>query len=232
LLHQHHVGHSERQRASRAALAYHASDGGNSQPRHQFQVARDRLDLPALLRANSGLTALRVDQRDYRQPKPLCQLIDARRLAIALGQRLAEIALDSLSRRAAPLMTHHGDRPASEIGEPRHDRSVVGEAPVAMYLDKVAHQQVDVIERLRPIGMPRQAYALDSARRLQPRRAGRRDINRAAFRAARLMSVGIAFQSASRLLIAKKRMSRTMQEHPERRAPGQATRSPARGETK
>src|SRR5208283_638813 len=119
----------------------------------------------------------------------LCQLTNTRRLAIALGQRLAEIALDSLGGRAAPLMTHDGDRPASEIGEPRHDRSVVGEAPVPMYLDKVAHQQVDVIERLRAIGMPRQANALDRARRLQPRRLSRRDIDPATFRATRLMSV-------------------------------------------
>ena len=40
-------------------------------------------------------------------------------------------------------------------------------------------------------------------RRLRPRRRSCCDLNRATFRAARLISVRIAFQSASRLLIAK-----------------------------
>ena len=67
------------------------------------------------------------------------------------------------------------NRAMPEIGEAGDDRAVIGEAAVAVDLEKVAHQQVDVVERLRPIGMPREAHALDRAARLRSLRLGRRD---------------------------------------------------------
>ena len=65
---------------------------------------------------------------------------------------------------------------------------------VAVDLDKVAHQQFDVIQGLWAIRMPRQAHALDRAARLRSLRLGRRDSVAAVFGAARLMSVVIVFQ--------------------------------------
>ena len=63
-------------------------------------------------------------------------------------------------------MPDHCDRAMPKICEARDDRAVVGEMPVAMYLDKVAHQQIDIVERLWPIRMPREADALDCAARV------------------------------------------------------------------
>ena len=65
------VRDAERQRAARAAFADHACDDRHRRARHQFQVMRDRLDLPALFGADARLCALRVDQRDNRQAEAL-----------------------------------------------------------------------------------------------------------------------------------------------------------------
>ena len=48
----------------------------------------------------------------------------------------------------------HG--PAVELPEPGHDRAVVETAPVAVQLDPVLEDLVDVVERVRAIGMSRQ----------------------------------------------------------------------------
>jgi hypothetical protein len=67
LQHQHDtVGDAERQRTATAALADDHGDDGHVQPRHLAQVPRDRLRLPALLRAETRVGAGRVDQRDDR----------------------------------------------------------------------------------------------------------------------------------------------------------------------
>jgi hypothetical protein len=63
-------------------------------------------------------------------------------------------------------MPDHCDRAMPKVCKARHDRAVVGKVTVAMYLDKVPHQQVDVVEGLRPIRMPRKADALDCAARI------------------------------------------------------------------
>ena len=96
-------------------------------------------------------------------------------------------------------MPHDGDRAASKIGKAGDDRAVVGEVAVAVYLDKVAHQQVDVVERLRPIGMAREANALDRAAWLRGWSFDRRNFDCAIFSGARFMSVRIRFQFDSRL---------------------------------
>src|SRR5579862_5731867 len=199
LLHQHDVRHAERERTARAALANHARDDWHGEPRHQLEVVRDRLGLPALLGADARLGALRVDKRDNRQAESLRQFVDARRLAIALGMRLAEVALDSFGGRAASLMPDYCDRAMAKIREARHYRAVVGEVPVTMYLDKITHQQVDVIERLRAIRMPCEAHAFDCAARIRSLRLGRRDSVAAVPAAPRLISVVIAFQFLSAL---------------------------------
>ena len=52
--------------------------------------------------------------------------------------RLAEIAPDPLLGRTAALMADDRDRAPPEIGQARDDRAVVGEAAVAVNLEKVA----------------------------------------------------------------------------------------------
>ena len=96
-------------------------------------------------------------------------------------------------------MPDHRNRAMSKIGEAGDDRAVVGEVAVAVDLDKVAHQQVDIIERLWAIGMPREAHALDCAARIRSLRLGGRDSVAAVLKPARLVSVLIAFQFHPRL---------------------------------
>jgi hypothetical protein len=58
-------------------------------------------------------------------------------------------------------MTHQRDCAPSKISETRHDRAVVSKTPIAMNLEKIPHQQIDIVQSLRPIRMPRQAHALN-----------------------------------------------------------------------
>ena len=66
----------------------------------------------------------------------------------------------------AALMTDDRDRAAPEVTEARDDRAVVGEAAIAVNLEKVAHQMLDVVQRLRPRGIAREAYSFDCAEAL------------------------------------------------------------------
>jgi hypothetical protein len=97
-----------------------------------------------------------VDQRDDRESVPLGEPHRAHRLAVALGMRHAEVAVRPLLDVAPLLVADEHDRLALEPPEPRHDRGVVGPYLVAVQLDPVREQSLDVIERVRPVGVARQ----------------------------------------------------------------------------
>ena len=77
---------------------------GTSQLRHLVEVAADRLGLAALLGADAGIGAGRVDEGEERQLELLGELHQAQRLAIALGARHAEVAQRALLGVAALLV--------------------------------------------------------------------------------------------------------------------------------
>jgi hypothetical protein len=77
----------------------------------------------------------------------------------------AEIAPDSLLGRTAALMADDCDRAASEVAQAGDDRAVVGEAAIAVKLEKVAQEMLDVVQGLRPRWIAREAHALDGAER-------------------------------------------------------------------
>jgi hypothetical protein len=77
--------------------------------------------------------------------------------------RLAEIAPDSLLGRTAALMADDRDRAASEVTQARDDSAVVGEAAIAVNLEKVAQEVLDVVQGLRPRRIARQTDAFDGA---------------------------------------------------------------------
>ena len=174
LLHQHRVRDAERDRAAQPPSPItHATIGTvaraiNSRlcaiasicPRSSAPTP-DSAPWVSISVISAGRSA-----RPIRKRAPPCD---------SLRERLAEIALDSFGGRAAALMPHDRDRAMAKVREARDDRAVVGEMAVAVDLDKVAHQQVDVIERLRTIRMPRQAHTLDRTTRLLSLRLGRRD---------------------------------------------------------
>src|SRR5208282_3775213 len=166
LLHQHHVTDSDRERATGAAFADNATDDRHFQPRHQFEVVRDRFVLSAFFGAQSVVGSLSIDESDDWQPETIGQFEHATGLAIAFRPRTAEVALDTICGALAALMPHDGDLMLAEVAEPRHDRAVIGEAPIAVKLDEVADQRINVIERLRAERIARQPHALDRAEAL------------------------------------------------------------------
>ena len=64
------IGDAERERATRAALADHDRDHRALEARHHLQRLRDRLGLAALLGAEAGIRARRVDEADDRPAEP------------------------------------------------------------------------------------------------------------------------------------------------------------------
>ena len=96
-----------------------AADDRRRQHRHLEDVAGERLGLSALLGAEPGIGARRVDQRDDRRVEARGQLHQAQRLAVALGVRHAEVALEVLLGVAALLVADHHDRRARRAAPSR-----------------------------------------------------------------------------------------------------------------
>ena len=107
-----------------------------------------------------------------REPEALGDLHHADRLRVALGVRHAELALEPLLDVAALLVADERDRAAVELAEAGDDRAVVGAAAVAVQLDPVVEDPSDVVERVRPVGVPGE---LDRAPRSPRRRRRPRD---------------------------------------------------------
>ena len=161
------------ERAARAAFADHRGDDRRAQAGHLVEVAADGLGLAALLRADARVRARRVDEREERQLELLGELHEAQRLAIALGPRHAEVAVDLLLGVAALLVAEHHAGLAVEAREAADDRRVVGVRAVAVQLAELAEHAVDVVERVRPLRMardlrdlPRRELGVDVAREL------------------------------------------------------------------
>src|SRR5207248_790777 len=62
--------------------------------------------------------------------------------------------LDALSQGAALLVAEEKCRPAVPTPQPAHERGVVAGQAVAMQLDEVRREALDVVEGVRTIGMP------------------------------------------------------------------------------
>ena len=117
--------------------------------------ARDRLGLAALLRADAGIGACRVDQRDDRDVEAVRHAHQPRRLAVALGPRHAEIVLQPAVGVGALFMADDTDAVAAEAAEPSDDRGVLAVLAIAGEGDEIGDQRCDVIEAMRPLRMPR-----------------------------------------------------------------------------
>src|SRR6185503_6129492 len=96
LEHQDPIGDPQRERATRSALADDRGDDGDLEAAHLEEIPRDRLRLTALLRAEAGPRAWRVDEREDRDVKLLGELHQAQRLAVALGMWHPEVAPEIL----------------------------------------------------------------------------------------------------------------------------------------
>ena len=127
------------------------TDDGDPQGGHDLEVVGDRLGLAALLGPDAGIGAGRVDEADHREAELLGQLHDPEGLAVPLGVHLAEVALDPLAGRPALLMADDGHGRALVEGEAGHDRRVVGEAAVAVDLQEILGQGLDIVQGIGPL---------------------------------------------------------------------------------
>ncbi len=84
----------------------------------------------------------------------------AESLPVALGFRHAEIAVQLGLRVAAFLLPDDHDGPSLEEGEAADNRGIVGEGAVAVKLAEIRKEALDVIERVRALGMARELNAL------------------------------------------------------------------------
>ncbi len=81
------------------------------------------------------------------------ELHQPERLAVALGMRHAEVALEVLLGVAAVLMADDHHRLAVEPRPAADDRRVVHVEAVAVQLDEVGEDGAEVVERVRPAGV-------------------------------------------------------------------------------
>src|SRR5689334_15572790 len=151
LLHQHAVGDADRERAARRPLA---DDAGDHRHRHAHQGelgAGDGAGLAALLGPHARGCAGGVDQRHDREPEPAREAEDAHGLAVALRAGHAEVAVGALLEVAALLVADERDRLAPERADPGHDGRVVALRPVAVKLDEVVADPLQVVQRVGPV---------------------------------------------------------------------------------
>ena len=103
---------------------------------HRGQTFGDGLALAALLRADVAARAGCVDKADDRAVEFFGLPHQAQRLAIALGLRRAEAALDALFGGMALFDRNHRHRRSAEVGQAADDGWVVRVAAVAVQLKK------------------------------------------------------------------------------------------------
>ena len=121
---------------------------------------------PACSAPTPGIRAGRVDERQDRVAEAVGQLDRADRLAVALGPGHAEVAVRALRQVAALLVADERHRPAVVGGDAGHDRRVVAGRAVAVQLVGVAEQALRVVERVRPVLVPRVLHDVPDLRLL------------------------------------------------------------------
>src|SRR3569623_1349022 len=114
---QNAIADGKSQCAARPAFAADDGDGGNAQPSHYAEIARDSFGLTALLGAKAGVGAGEIDKADHGPPELLGDLHAAKSLPVALRMGHSEIALNALFGAAAlPVADDHNFL----VTEPRH----------------------------------------------------------------------------------------------------------------
>src|SRR6266850_5873017 len=154
------ISHRNRQRSSRSAFPGHRHDHRNRQPRHLPQVPRDRFALPAFFRVNSRICAWRINKRENRPAELRRELHHAQRFPVTLWFWLAKIPDQPLLRVASLLMADDRHRTSVEFSQAGNNGFVVGVAAVSVQFNKVREKQIDKVQRVRPLLVPRDLRAL------------------------------------------------------------------------
>ena len=151
----------ERERAAGAALADHHRDRRRGEHRHLQDVARERLGLAPLLGAEPGVGAGRVDEGDDGGGELGGESHQPEGLAVALGVRHAEVALQVLLGVPALLVPDHHHRVAAQTRPAADDRGIVEVEAVAVQLDEVGEDGAEIVEGVGTAGMAGDHDALD-----------------------------------------------------------------------
>ena len=140
LLHQDAIADRDAQRAAAAPLAGDDDDDRHLQHRHLAQVEGDRFGDAALFGFDARIRRRRIDEDDDRPAELFGHAHQPDGLAIALGPRVAEVAVDLLLGVAALVMADDHHRLPFVAGGARHDGVIVGEAAVAVELDEIGEE--------------------------------------------------------------------------------------------
>src|SRR6185369_4299148 len=84
-------------------------------------------------------------------PMAVCELHHAHRLPVALGVRHAEVPMRALADVAPLLVPDQGNGLAVETADAAHERRVVRKRTVAVELDEIVEDPLDVVEGVRPV---------------------------------------------------------------------------------
>ncbi|OPZ63735.1 MAG: hypothetical protein BWY83_03344 [bacterium ADurb.Bin478] len=128
--------------------------------RHLKEVARNGFRLAALLSADARIRARRVDQTDHRPFKPGSQFHQPQRFAIALRMRHAKVTTELFLGLARFLMADHHHRLLLQTADAGDDGRVITEETVAVQFNEIGDHRLDVIQRVRPVGVTGQLHPL------------------------------------------------------------------------
>ena len=154
------VGYADAERSAGAALADDRCDDRHLERHHFAQVDGDGLGDMALLSADAGKGAGRVDDCDDGQLKLAGQLHQAQRLAVALGVGAAEVAHHIFLGVAPFLGAHDHDAFVAQFGESTDHRLVVGVEPVAVQFGEIVKGKPEVVERVGAAGVAGELHPL------------------------------------------------------------------------
>src|SRR4029077_8677509 len=143
------------ERASRATLADHRGNDGDAQLHHLAKVHSNCLRNMALLRSDTWKSAWRIDQRNHRHPEFFAETHQAQGLAIALWMRAPEVSHHVLFGIAPLLVSDNDATLAAEHSHSARHCTIGGKPAVAVQLNPVRKTALNVIERERPLSVPR-----------------------------------------------------------------------------
>src|SRR5690554_648551 len=108
------------------------------------------------LGAYPGIGAQGIDEGEDGPSISIGELHHAHRLSIALGMRHSKITSHLLADRSALLLSDHRDVMTAKLRKARDDGGVVSEEAISMQLGKILKERLEMIEKIRSIGMAAQ----------------------------------------------------------------------------
>ena len=97
-----------------------------------------------------------INERQNRNAEFIGQLHESLGLAIAFGSRHAEVALGARGEVATLLMADDHERASLVCRQTTDDGGIVAITTIAVQLDEAGKHVLDIVQRVRPLGMPGQ----------------------------------------------------------------------------